>query len=165
MGKNKIIKYEKGQLQKLNETISLTNKLLGIDYRNLFVVHLDDHRITGRRVVKITLIEKLPNIQIAEFVENMSALSFIKECFQKRKRIDLIITDYNHPGENGLVFANKVRELEFAYSIKIPIILLTMRWGDEILNEATKLGIFSIYKPKSIDPDELVGIVKNLTTA
>lgn len=162
MEENKIVRYEKGQIQKFNSTISLTNKLLGIDYRNLFVVYLDDHKIF-RRGVKIELLKKLPNLEMTEFIENESALLFINECFQKRKRIDLIITDYNHPGDNGFVFAKKIRELERTFFVRTPIIMLTMRMGDEIMEKAVTEAIFDSYFTKNIAPNKLVELVKTIT--
>jgi DNA-binding NarL/FixJ family response regulator len=90
-----------------------------------------DHRIF-REGLKLYLIKKLPNIVIEEFSYNKQSLLFIANCFRENKKIDLIITDFNHPGPNGLIFGRHVRELEKQHFIQIPIMLITMRW--ETLN-------------------------------
>lgn len=162
MEQNKIVKYQPGQLQKLNNVLSITNKILEIDFRKLFIVHLDDHRIF-RKGVKLCLIKKLPNILIEEFPTNDEALNFIADCYKQNKNIDLIITDFNHPGPNGLIFGKEVRELEKRFSIKTPIMLLTMCWEHPTLIDATEKGIFDVYFPKSVEPDDIINFIKNKT--
>lgn len=162
MEQNKIIKYQAGQLQKLNNVLGLTNKILEIDFRKLFIIHLDDHRIF-RQGVKMCLVKKLPNIVIKEFPINAEALDFIGNCHKNNTHIDLIITDFNHPGPNGLLFGKQVRELEKEFSIQTPIMMLTMCWEHPPLIEATKEGVFDIYLPKSVEADDIINFVKKKT--
>lgn len=158
-----IIKYQAGQLQKLNDVLAITNKILEIDFRNLQIVYLDDHRIF-RGGVERCLKKKLPNIFIKEFTYNTPALSYIEDCFKNKVKIDLIIIDYNHPGLNGLCFAIAVREIQKQYLIKTPIMLITMREGDELLHKATREGVFDVYFPKSVHPEELINFIKSNTS-
>ncbi|MDH7462153.1 response regulator [Chitinophagaceae bacterium 26-R-25] len=159
MNQNKIVKYQAGQLQRLSNVLSITNKILDIDLRKLFIIHLDDHSLF-RKGVKISLLKKLPNIQIKEFSRNDGALEFIASSYKDNKKIDLIITDFNHPGPNGLIFAKEVRELEKKFNVKTPIMLFTMRWEDSSLIEATKAGIFDGYFPKSAELDGIISFIK-----
>jgi len=158
-----IIKYQTGQLQKLDNVLAITNKILEIDFRNLRIVHLDDHNIF-RAGLRLSLKEKLPNILIKEFLDNEPALNYIEDCFKNKERIDLIITDYNHPGANGLIFAQEVRELQKYYSISIPVMLFTMRGEEELLFKATREGVFDVYFLKSAQPEELIDFVKRNTS-
>ncbi len=160
MEQNKLIKYQSGQLQKLNNIFALTNKVLEIDLRKLFIVHLDDHSIF-RNGVKLCLLKKLPNIVIEEFGTNEPALNFIDDCLTKNIIIDLIITDFKHPGPNGLEFAQEVRKLEIKYKMRIPIMLITMYFETPLLIQATKDGIFDIYFHKTVEPNDIIEFIKN----
>ncbi len=163
MYQNGIIKYQPGQLQKLKNVLAITNKILEIDFRKLHIIYLDDHRIFRQACIN-ELKKKLPNIVSKEFTYNDTALDYIENCFKNEVRIDLIITDFNHPGPIGLIFAQKVRELQKFYSIRIPIMLFTMRGEDEFLFKATREGVFDVYFPKSAQPEELIDFVKKNTS-
>lgn len=163
MDQNKIIVYNTGQLQKLNNVLAVTNKILGIDFRILHIVYLDDHRIF-RKGVKRCLKKQLPNIFFEEFTYNTPALYYVEECFKNKVKIDLIITDYNHPGPNGLLFAQEVRKMQNYYFTIVPIMLLTMRMGDDLLEKAVEDGIFEVYFPKSVQPEDLSNFIKSNTS-
>ncbi len=136
------------------------DKQIDIEAKELHIVHLDDHQIFLKGLSM--LVEKrYPNCIIKPFPENTSALDYISKCFKEDKHLDLIITDYNHPGANGLLFAIQVRKLEKIYAKKTPILLLTMRWEDEELFQATKEGIFDAYFPKSAEEESLISFIKN----
>lgn len=162
MDQNGIIKYQTGQLQKLNNVLAITNKILEIDFRILHIIYLDDHRIFRHGCIH-ELKKKLPNILSKEFTYNETALNYIEECLKNEVRIDLIITDYNHPGPNGLIFAQEVREMQNFYSIRVPIMLLTMCCEDELLFKATREGVFDVYFLKSAHPEEFIDFVKKNT--
>ena len=115
-----------------------------------------------REGVKQCLLEKMPNVLIEEFPDNEQAFYYVNECFNNKKKIDLIITDFNHPG-NGFVFAKTVRELQRSFPIKIPIMLITM-YPEETFTNAISDGIFDIYYPKSIAPEYIISFVKDHTS-
>lgn len=117
MDQKEIIEYQSGQLLKLKNVLAITNKIFEIDFRSLHIIHLDDHNIF-RAGLRLSLKEKMPNIIIKEFLDNTPALIYIEECFKNAERNDLIITDYNHPGPNGLIFAKAVRKIQNDYCVK-----------------------------------------------
>ena len=160
MGQTNFNNFNTEALQKLDNVISLAAYLLEINNKKLHIVHLDDHNLF-RKGIKLCLLKNLPNILIEGFPNNETALGYLTDCFQHKKRIDLIITDFNHPGPNGLLFAKEVRELEKLFFIKTPLMLLTMCWKNEVLSKATEEGIFDVYFPKSIDTAQLIKFVKN----
>ena len=111
----------------------MSDKIHSIDFRELFIVHLDDHQMF-RDGVRFYLAKKFPNILIKDFPTNEGALNFIADCYREGKNIDLIITDFNHPGPNGLIFGKEVRKLQKRFSIKTPIMLLTMCWDLSLIH-------------------------------
>lgn len=121
------------------------------------IIHLDDHTLF-KRGVQLCFQEHLPNAEIINFSNNDDALSFINSSIKREKRIDLIITDFNHLGDNGYEFALQVRKLEEKHSNKIPIILLSM--NNEFL-QMTEDGVFDVYIHKSMECEELVSLIKN----
>ena len=133
-----------------------------IDFRELFIVHLDDHQIF-RDGVRFYLAKKFPNILFKDFPTNEGALNFIADCYREKKNIDLIITDFKHPGPNGLIFGKEVRKLQKRFSIKTPIMLFTMCWEHPPLIEATAIGIFDAYLPKSVEIDVIIDFIKSKT--
>lgn len=86
--------------------------------REIFIVHLDDHRLF-REGMKKCLQEYLPKLQTEGFDNNEKALEFIENCLVNKRRIDFVISDINHPGENGIVFARKFRALSRAYRLQL----------------------------------------------
>ncbi len=138
-----------------------SNDLSDIDNRRLNIIHLEDNKLF-REGLEDCLLKKFPKINIEGFANSNDALGFIHKCFQSNARIDLIITDFNHLGENGLIFANKVRELEKDFDNHTPIVLFTMVSGMGILDMAVDTGIFNGYYSKSTSCEKVIDFVKNL---
>ena len=111
--------------------------------REIFIVHLEDHSIY-RKGMKSYLQGYLPNLQIEGFENNEQTLEFIENCFISKRKIDFVITDLKHPGENGFVFAKKFRALTRTYDIRIPLILISMFYDSEILNNSSEKTLFDI---------------------
>lgn len=86
------------------------------------------------------------------FVSKVFAVSNINEAVSviNSTRIDLIITDINLPGKNGIDFIKKLREQK----LNIPIIILSAHTDKNYLLEATKLKLVD-YLVKPIDFDIL----------
>ncbi len=121
-----------------------------LDDQNLFVNGLN-----------LVVLEKFPNAIIKDFRDSHLALIYINGCFKNNVSIDLIITDYKHLGENGLVFAKKIRGLEKSFNIQTPILMLTMCELDE-LEISKKEGILTAYLPKSATSTEILQIIDDL---
>lgn len=147
MENNKIQKFESGQLRKISNVISLTDRLLGIDYRSLNIIHLDDHSIV-RQGLKKLMLEKFPNLKITGFSDNSSTLSHLKNCLHNEIIIDFIITDLSHPGGHGIELAYAVRLMERDYRVRIPIILLTIQTFRDLIRDAIDDCVVDAYFPK-----------------
>lgn len=130
--------------------------------KKLLIIHLDDHELF-KKGIRLCLQEHYKDAIIRNFSDNQNSLIYIHDCFIKKINIDLIITDYNHIGLNGLIFAQEVRKMEVVYNIKIPIILLTMRLDDETLVNATKKKIFNEYFTKDIECKKLVHYLEGVS--
>ena len=109
MEKSEIIKYKGGELIKhVGKAISITNKLLST--WNIKIVHFDDHKLLTDGVGNWVR-RKMPNISIISLNEYYAALDCVKNLFENREKIDLLITDFNHPGPNGYEFAKAIRTI------------------------------------------------------
>lgn len=127
--------------------------------RNFLIVHLDDH-LLFRTGIKQCVTKHFINSKVHDFVSNAEALNFIAECYNNRRKIDLIITDFNHPGPDGLVFGKEVRQLQKQFRIETPIIMFTMCWDLPQLIEATQLGIFDDYIAKDVEEFEVIDAIR-----
>lgn len=124
------------------------------------IIHLDDHKIF-REGIKTCIQKAYPDIIFQEFSDNQNALRYINTCFQNSHRINLIITDYNHFGNDGLEFAMDIRKLEKVYGLKTPIMLLSMT-DDEVLRTATRDGLFDVYFTKAVECSQIINFINTL---
>lgn len=125
MEETKIVKYQSRGLQKVNNAISITNKLLSINVNPINIFWLEDHKIFIDSL-SICIHKKFPNALIKHFKDGDEALEYLINCNKKSASIDLIITDHNHPGMKGIDFVRVVRQLEIGNKYKIPILFITM---------------------------------------
>ena len=88
-------------------------------------------------------------IEISQFISAIEALANIKNASVKP---DLIITDLNMPGMNGLEFLAQLRNIEATK--KTPVLMLTTETKDELKQQGKALGLTGwIVKP--FNPDQL----------
>lgn len=125
MKENKVVKYENRALQKITNTISVTNKLLLLNRKPLNIIYLDDHKIFFDGVSRC-ICKKYPNATFTYFQNGNEALEYLINYNKKNRLIDLIITDIYHPGIDGIQFTESIRELEKCNERKIPILFITM---------------------------------------
>ncbi|MEN9571943.1 MAG: hypothetical protein RL172_3174 [Bacteroidota bacterium] len=125
----------------------------------MHIIHLDDQQLF-QQGLKLVLQKAFDNVLLYQFKTNAEALVFLNQCLATNIKIDLIITDFNHPGPNGLYFAKAVKELTKQHKIIIPIMLLTMSWQHPQLVKATQQGIFDWYVPKSATEQDIVYLIK-----
>ena len=95
----------------------------------------------------------------AESIKTEKAISAIDAvALLDRKDFDLIVTDYDMPGMNGVELA-KMAKKRFPH---IPIIMITGEIGQDIVEMAKEAGISRIfYKPPNIG--ELLASIKHFT--
>jgi CheY-like chemotaxis protein len=66
--------------------------------------------------------------RIIHFQHPDEALNYIETSFEIDNPVDIIISDYNHPGMDGYVFAVTVKMLELKYQrkYKIPLLMISL---------------------------------------
>lgn len=129
------------------------------------IVFLDDHSLIRETVVDFCLKPFFSNIDIIQFSDGDDALEFLKNKISHYKKIDLLITDINHPGLKGHDLVKAVRKLEWMSEIpyRIPIIILSMV-EESRLPELKAEGI-NAYLCKSSEPEEIIEQVENILYA
>ena len=89
------------------------------------IVYLDDHRLFTSGVCKAVDPEQ-NKFLFQVFHHPDEAMHYIETCMELNTRIDLVLSDQNHPGREGLDFAVDVKELANQYGKFIPFMLLSM---------------------------------------
>lgn len=125
----------------------------------LHIIHLDDHSLF-RDGMKMTIDVYYPDADFKNFIGSQPALNYLEECHDNKKQIDFIITDYNHLGDNGLVFAEKVRLLEKKYSVRTPILLFTMVIKNTEFQMALEDKIIDKYFSKASTQEQIINFIK-----
>lgn len=123
----------------------------------MHIIHLDDHELFRKGVENI-LAPVFPNLHTEAFSDNATALEYVQHCLVINKKIDCIIADYNHPGDNGLAFAKAARTIEKEYNCHLPIMMLTMRQEDELKQAATD-GILDVYFTKDVPFEAITSFI------
>jgi two-component system chemotaxis response regulator CheY len=112
-----------------------------------------DDSITMRRIIA----NSLKAAGYEDFVEAGNGM----EALERVEGIDLILTDWNMPGMDGLSFVKQIRQN--AQTAKIPIIMVTAEGTKDSVLEALKAGVNDyIVKPftKTIIIEKLSGVLK-----
>lgn len=160
MNKNWLITYKTILVKYMEDAVSIINKLLSVDLRKINILHLDDHLLYSNGVTNCIL-KKFPNAIFKCIQNGDQALEYVSNCIDNNKPIDLIITDFNHPGLNGLEFAYAVRKTEKISTKRIPILFITL-----VDNKSLKINIekipFSKYLCKIAYCTEINSAIENL---
>ena len=106
--------------------------------RKIKIVYLDDHSVY-RNGVQACIDPNKERFFFMHFGHADDALRYIKNSFDNNCKIDLIITDYNHPGINGYQFAKEVRALEKLHNKKTPIFLIS--FCEKSMTEPIQIGL------------------------
>lgn len=90
------------------------------------IVYLDDQVLYPDAVMKL-VDPKKERFLFVRFQHPDACLKYVFNSIESNSKIDLIITDFIHPGMNGYDFSLSVRSIESSYSYfkPIPIILLS----------------------------------------
>lgn len=129
----------------------------------LRVVYLDDHKLFRGTVVNYCIKPFFKNMDIIEFENGDDTYDFIKTEIGNNNKIDLIITDINHPGLRGQELVKYIRFHEglSVSSKRIPIIMLTM--VDETrYPELVEDKIVDSYLSKATEPEDIIDCMEEI---
>jgi two-component system, chemotaxis family, chemotaxis protein CheY len=108
-----------------------------------------------RQMVKLTLAGA--GYDVSEAGSGMDALTLCKGT-----TLDLVVTDLNMPGMNGMQFIRELRKLP-AYR-GVPILFLTTESDAEMKKEAKAAGATG-WITKPFQQDQLIGLIKKVLGA
>lgn len=111
----------------------------------------DDHKLFAQGVANL-LDEEEDFEVVGVFSSGMALLRFLDQC-----PIDLIITDMNMPGMDGMVLIQNLKKNK----VNSKIIVLSMYDDEKIFRKCVKQGI-DAYVLKDADPDELIFTIKEV---
>ena len=114
-----------------------------------------DDSTTMRQMVSFTLQDA--GHEVTEAADGIAALAEAKG-----RKFDLVITDVNMPGMNGIDLVKSLRELaDFKFT---PILVLTTEAGQDVKAKGREVGATGwIVKP--FKQDQLLAVIKKVTGA
>lgn len=129
----------------------------------LRILVLDDHKLFRSAVTVHCILPYFKDCELLEFENGDTALAFITNEIHHNRKIDLIITDINHPGLRGneLVKSIRLYEKSADTQTRIPIIMLTMveeRNYPELLAD----NIVDHYFTKATEPEDIVECMEEI---
>ncbi len=108
----------------------------------LNIIVVDDHPIVRRGMIDIITEDERLSV-VAEANDGAEALAAIEGG-----GVDVVVSDFDMPGMNGLELAARLRDL----SPPVPIVLLTMHDDEDLFNEAIDRGVTAyLLKDEAID--------------
>ena len=125
--------------------------------RMLKVLVVDDQK-TMRSILR-RLLREIAVDDVVEAEEGQQALDLLGR--PEGRDIDLIISDLNMPGMDGLKFCDHVRRSEILRARHIPILMLTVEPDGLLLDVVRQVGA-AIIVHKPISAPELRGYVERL---
>ncbi len=111
---------------------------------NKKIIHFDDSLILVNGVKKI-LLSHFPEADIKTFTHHQFFTAHVFNCLEKGEPIDLIITDFMHPGPNGYELAKAIRDCEQNFNRHTAILLLTMYEPIPEILQGLKEKVFDKY--------------------
>lgn len=126
--------------------------------RPLNVLHLDDHRMIHISLKNI-LKKQYPELNFLNIPDGDTALRYVCKSVKNESPIDLVISDINHPGLNGLSFIKAIRRHEMGK--KLPVLFFTMMNNDETVKMIEQIP-YSIHLSKSAEEDEIIAAFSKL---
>lgn len=127
------------------------------------VIYLDDHALFRSAVIDHCIKPFFSNVQVKEFSDGNEAIEHIKNELRSNCRIDLIITDINHPGLRGqeLVKSIRFQEVLSCNPTRIPIIILSM--VDETrYPELLADNLVDSYLTKATEPEDIIDCMEDI---
>jgi two-component system chemotaxis response regulator CheY len=121
--------------------------------KNILIV---DDSPTLRASVNFVLKGSGYNVLQAE--NGVVGLETLEECKEKKKRINLIISDINMPKMNGLEFLRKVKDKNSLFRF-IPVIILTTEREESLKRKGREYGAAG-WMTKPFKPELLLSVIK-----
>ena len=111
----------------------------------------DDHKLFAQGVAN--LLKEEPDFEVVGIFKNGRELL----RFMDTNSVDVILTDMNMPGMDGMALIENLR----GNQIKTKIIVLSMYDDEKIYKECVRLGV-NAYVLKDADPDELIYTIREV---
>lgn len=111
----------------------------------------DDHKLFAQGVAN--LLKEEPDFEVVGIFKNGRELL----RFMDTNSVDVILTDMNMPGMDGMALIENLR----GNQIKTKIIVLSMYDDEKIYKECVRLGV-NAYVLKDADPDELIYTIRDV---
>jgi len=127
------------------------------------ILVLDDHKLFRKAVTDHCIRLFFKNIELIEFENGDDAYEFIKNEIHNKSKIDLFITDINHPGLRGQELVKSIRFDEGLSGnlTRIPIIMLTMvdetRYPELVAN-----NIVNYYLTKATEVEGIIDCIEEI---
>ncbi|HLT06353.1 MAG TPA: response regulator transcription factor [Cyclobacteriaceae bacterium] len=111
----------------------------------------DDHKMFAQGVAN--LLQEEEDFKVLGLFKNGQELL----RFMETQSLDIIITDMNMPGMDGMALIENLKSNQ----VKTKIIVLSMYDDEKIFKECVKMGI-NAYVLKDADPDELIYTIREV---
>ena len=134
-----------------------------ISLEEIKIVYLDDHLLFSKAMSQQCIYPYFPNAHLIQFTNGDKAHDYLKNAIKAHDKIDLFITDINHPGIQGDYLAHFIRTHEKTYSppFVIPILVVSMVADNEGSLYFDKSGtVIQKYLTKAATVEEIVYSIK-----
>ena len=127
------------------------------------ILVLDDHKLFRSAITDYCIRPFFKNINLIEFENGDDAFTFIKNEINNKNKIDLLITDINHPGLRGQELVKSIRFQEglSASPNRIPIMILSMvdesRYPELIAHK-----MVDHFLTKATEPEEIIDCMEGI---
>ena len=136
-----------------------------ISLEEIKIVHLDDHLLFSTAMSQQCIYPYFPNARLIQFTNGDRAHDYIENTIRSHEKIDLFITDINHPGMLGDFLSHAIRNYEkkFTSPFKIPILIVSMAGDNEESIYFDNSGtVIQKYLTKASTVEEIVYTIKEL---
>ena len=136
-----------------------------VSLEEIKIVYLDDHLLFSNAMSQQCICPYFPNARLLQFTNGDSAHDYLENAFKSNEKIDLFITDINHPGMQGDCLSHALRSYEkkFASPFKIPILIVSMAAENEESIYFDNSGtVIQKYLTKAATVEEIIYSIKDL---
>ena len=136
-----------------------------ISSEEIKIVYLDDHLLFSNAMSQQCIYPYFPNAQLIQFTNGDKAHDYLENAIKAHDKIDLFITDINHPGTQGDCLSHAIRNYErkYASQFKIPILIVSMAAENEKSVYFDNSGtVIQKYLTKAATEEEIIHSIKEL---
>ena len=129
------------------------------------IVYLDDHLLFSKAMSQQCIYPYFPNAHLIQFTNGDKAHYYLENAIKGHYKINLFITDINHPGMQGDCLAHALRSYEkkFSSPFKIPILIFSMAPENEESVYLDNSGIvIQKHLTKAATVEEIIHSIKEL---